>query len=172
MVQGCFDAHIYCFCQLTMKTLQPRATNSKSCKCHEHRAVAAEWIRNFLLDVHQYPPVTGQQHTLESKTAFCSFWLWTRTQWCQRASKDQLKSWQGGIKASCFVLQIPTSSRWLSWKYFPLLFPPSRRHANKAPTVAPMEELQCQSVCLIASGMNVNLRGQEASLSYFNSPEV
>lgn len=45
------------------------------------------------------------------------------------------------LAASCFVLldsrlQIPMASRWVSWKYFPLVFPLSRRHVNKAPSVA------------------------------------
>lgn len=46
--------------------------------------------------------------------------------------------------------QIAVASRWLSWKYFPLFFPLSRRHVNKAPSVAATKGRQwrrCPSNC-------------------------
>lgn len=46
--------------------------------------------------------------------------------------------------------QIAAASRWVSWKYFPLFFPPSRRHVNKAPSVAATSGRQwrrCASNC-------------------------
>ncbi len=54
----------------------------------------------------------------------------TRRNWIARTALKHL------VLYSDSSLQIPMCSRWLSWKYFPLVFPLSRRHVNKAPSVA------------------------------------